>query len=262
MPKKNTNSNRLGMTYNINSQEERKKIMELKRLGKKSREIATIMNKKQKSIESVNSEERKSEYKEFKQRLISYGLRIFMDNIQYYMMDKKKLTKKVRIFINQTLSSKKNNEFRLLIPKGRKSSSQRRVRENIVETIVSCLLSRQNTLENDTSAIQNQNKKNILCTQENMEINQTNQNSNDYEESIENQGSDDQNDYLIIDPITPFHLGLKQETVNFFQSYQRINEINPIEDLSTNYANTFESFKQSVDMTSENESNQTQLSSN
>lgn len=46
MLKKNTKFNRQGMTYNINSFEDRKRIMELKRLGKKPREIATIMNKK------------------------------------------------------------------------------------------------------------------------------------------------------------------------------------------------------------------------
>ncbi|CAD8150952.1 unnamed protein product [Paramecium octaurelia] len=259
MPKKNTNSNRKGMNYNINSQEERKQIMELKRQGKKAREIATIMNKKQKSVESVTSEERKSEYKEFKQAMISYGLRIFKDKVIYDNI--KKLTKKVRVSINQILSSKKNNEFRLLIPKGRKCSSQRRVKETIVNTIVFALLSKQNCPDNETSAIQNQKEEEILCIQENLEINKTYQNSNVSEESLEDQLYDDPDDYLIIDPITPFHLGLKQETVSFFQSYQRVNQVNQIEDLSTNYANSFQMFKQSVELPSYNETNDKQLSS-
>ncbi|CAK73389.1 unnamed protein product (macronuclear) [Paramecium tetraurelia] len=260
MPKKNTNSNRKGMVYNLNSQEERKRIMELKRQGKKAKEIATIMNKKQKSIESVNSEERKSEYKDFKQSMISYGLKIFKDKVIYDNI--KKLAKKVRVSINQILSSKKNNEFRLLIPKGRKFSCQRRIKETIVSTIVSAILSRQNSPGNETVAIQNQKEQEILCTKENLEINKTYQNSNDCEESSENQMDDDQDDYLIIDPITPFHLGLKQETVNFFQSYQRVNQVNQIEDLSTNYANSFEMFKQSVELPSYNETNDKQLSFN
>ena len=46
------------MTYDTISIDERKQIMELKRLGMKAREIAKIMNKKLKSIDSVKSVER------------------------------------------------------------------------------------------------------------------------------------------------------------------------------------------------------------
>ncbi|CAK65892.1 unnamed protein product (macronuclear) [Paramecium tetraurelia] len=131
MMKQNTKLNRIGMVYNLNSIEERKQIMELKSQGRNSREIAEIMNKKIKSIQSVKSEERKSEYKEFQQRMISLVLDHFKDQIMIDMTDKKRLSKQIRKFINQTLPSKQNSELRQLIPQSRKASNQRRIKEKI-----------------------------------------------------------------------------------------------------------------------------------
>ncbi|CAD8142620.1 unnamed protein product [Paramecium pentaurelia] len=169
MLKKNTKLNRLGMAYNLNSIEERKQIMELKRQGKHSKEIAKIMNKKIKSIDSVKSDERKSEYKEFIQKMISYVLKNFQDQIKNNMIDKKRLSKKIRKFINQTLSSNQNDQFRLLIPQSRKESNQRRIKEKIVDSVVTCLLQVPNSHENVTKTLQNQNQKDTQIIEENKE---------------------------------------------------------------------------------------------
>ncbi|CAD8063814.1 unnamed protein product [Paramecium sonneborni] len=247
MLKKNTSHNRLGMTYNLTSIEERIRIMELKRLGKKSKEIAQIMNKKIKSIESIKRIERQSQYKEFKQKVIQYGLKLSQQQIDPDIMNKKKIIKKVRIIINQILNH--NDEFRLLIPISRQSSNQRRIKDSIVQIVTYHLLSNKNTSDDNKQQINDKNEIYIQHIKKNIEKQQfSNSNQESSKEEID---IDDYQNYFTIDLVTPQHLNLEMKKINFFQQYQRFSEINQLEDSTTTYENNNEKFKQLVDKSSQ-----------
>ncbi|CAK75543.1 unnamed protein product (macronuclear) [Paramecium tetraurelia] len=121
--------------YDKITQEERVQIVQMKENGSTCREISEIMNKNIKTIQSIKSIEKKSEYADLKKALIDFGFQKIMEMQQLDKRNSKIIGKQASKLIKEQLEEK-TSDFWNLIPEQKKFSNKRRIIQQIVLNIV------------------------------------------------------------------------------------------------------------------------------
>ncbi|CAD8152692.1 unnamed protein product [Paramecium pentaurelia] len=130
--------------YDKITQEEREQIVKMKENGSTCREISEQMKKNIKTIQSIKSIEKKSEYADLKKALIEYGFQKIME-----MQQLDKTNSKIIDQLEQRTS-----KFWNLIPEQKKFSNKRRIIQQIVMNIVERV---QNTIQKNNDSHQQTN---------------------------------------------------------------------------------------------------------
>ncbi|CAD8149596.1 unnamed protein product [Paramecium pentaurelia] len=121
--------------YDKITQEERVQIVQMKENGSTCREISEMMNKNIKTIQSIKSIEKKSEYADLKKALIDFGFQKIMEMQQIDKRNSKIIGKQASKLIKEQLEMK-TSKFWNLIPEQKKFSNKRRIIQQIVLNIV------------------------------------------------------------------------------------------------------------------------------
>ncbi|CAD8155249.1 unnamed protein product [Paramecium octaurelia] len=121
--------------YDKITQEERVQIIQMKENGSTCREISEIMNKNIKTIQSIKSIQKKSEYADLKKALIDFGFQKIMEMQQLDKRNSKIIGKQASKLIKEQLEMK-TSDFWNLIPEQKKFSNKRRIIQQIVLNIV------------------------------------------------------------------------------------------------------------------------------
>ncbi|CAD8057020.1 unnamed protein product [Paramecium primaurelia] len=129
LPKRNKKYQKL-------TNEERCFIMNMKQQGMGCQEISKILNKNLKTVQSVQSSERKSEYKSLKAAITQYGLDQLLQITSIQSMNDRKLKKLATKIIKNVMPPKNKTKFAHLIPAHKTDSNKRRIIDQIVNNIL------------------------------------------------------------------------------------------------------------------------------
>ncbi|CAD8063812.1 unnamed protein product [Paramecium sonneborni] len=132
--------------YEVTTSEERATIIEMKNNGATCKEISLVLKKNIKTIQSIKSIEKRSEYGELKKALIQFGYEWVIQNKNLEIENIRRLTKIVNRLIKEQLTSK-SSEFQKLIPEHKKLSNKRRIIQQIVDSIVQKVLNNRQVFE-------------------------------------------------------------------------------------------------------------------
>ncbi|CAD8150954.1 unnamed protein product [Paramecium octaurelia] len=128
---------------------ERAMIIQMKENGATCKEISDALKKNIKTIQSIKSIEKRSEYGNLKKALVEFGYYWVIQNKHFNVENTRKLAKNLNRLIKEQLTSK-TSKFQHLIPDHKKQSSKRRIIQQIVESIIQRVLASkhlQETLE-------------------------------------------------------------------------------------------------------------------
>ncbi|CAD8059846.1 unnamed protein product [Paramecium primaurelia] len=139
--------------YDKITQEEREQIVKMKENGSTCREISEQMKKNIKTIQSIKSIQKKSEYADLKKALIEYGFQKIMEMQQLDKTNSKIIGKQVNKLIKDQLEQR-TSKFWNLIPEQKKFSNKRRIIQQIVLNIVERV---QNTIQKNNDSHQQTN---------------------------------------------------------------------------------------------------------
>ncbi|CAD8066976.1 unnamed protein product [Paramecium sonneborni] len=133
--------------YDKITQEERIQIVKMKERGSTCREISEVMKKNIKTIQSIKSIEKKSEYADLKKALVDFGFQKIMEMPSIDKTNSKIIGKRASKLIKEQLELKSSN-FWNLIPEQKKFSNKRRIIQQIIIKIIEKVQnSRQNNNE-------------------------------------------------------------------------------------------------------------------
>ncbi|CAD8063082.1 unnamed protein product [Paramecium sonneborni] len=163
--------------YDKISQEERIQIVKMKENGSTCREISELMKKNIKTIQSIKSIEKKSEYADLKKALIDFGFQKIMEMSSLDKTNSKIIGKRVSKIIREQLELK-TSIFWNLIPEQKKFSNKRRIIQQIVINIVKQV---QNAIQKSNESLQ---KTTTIITKEEFEEKKEEIQSNIKEQSM------------------------------------------------------------------------------
>ncbi|CAD8153050.1 unnamed protein product [Paramecium octaurelia] len=161
--------------YDKITQEEREQIVKMKENGSTCREISERMKKNIKTIQSIKSIEKKSEYADLKKALIDFGFQQIMEMQSLDKTNQKIIGKQANKLIKEQLEQE-TSKFWNLIPEQKKFSNKRRIIQQIVLNIVEKV--------QNTNQKMNDSQQTTIITKEEFEENKPEVPSNIYEQPI------------------------------------------------------------------------------
>ncbi|CAK75889.1 unnamed protein product (macronuclear) [Paramecium tetraurelia] len=161
--------------YDKITQEEREQIVKMKVNGSTCREISELMKKNIKTIQSIKSIEKKSEYADLKKALIDYGFQQIMEMQSLDKTNLKIIGKQANKLIKEQLEEQ-TSKFWNLIPEQKKFSNKRRIIQQIILNIVEKV--------QNTNQKMNDSQQTTIITKEEFEEKKAEVPSNIYEQPI------------------------------------------------------------------------------